>query len=62
MKIIKQNESTEISVNNPFDTFCQAFNGNGFYGLEYVLEDVFQDINAKPVSGSPVVDWFGLYG
>jgi hypothetical protein len=62
MKRINQNEISEISIKNQFDVICQEFNGGNFYGLEYVLEEVFEDITLKPISTSPVVDWFGLNG
>jgi hypothetical protein len=62
MKTINQYEIAEINVNDPFNSFWQAFNSGGSYGLEYVLDELFQDMTAKPVSGSPTVDWFGLCG
>ena len=51
-----------MKVINQFDTLCLDFNGSGFYGLEYVLEDFFQNITTKkPVLADPAFDWFGLY-
>ena len=62
MKVSTENGSTNVKVINQFDTLCLDFNGSGFYGLEYVLEDFFQNITTKkPVSADPAFDWFGLY-
>ena len=62
MKVSTENGSTNVKVINQFDTLCLDFNGSSFYGLEYVLEDFFQNITTKkPVSADPAFDWFGLY-
>lgn len=54
--------SSDTNLINEFDSLCQAFDGGSFYGLEYILEEVFQPAPTKlsaPVR--PPVDWFGLY-
>ncbi|MGZ8165010.1 MAG: hypothetical protein ACXW0H_06940 [Methylobacter sp.] len=49
-------------LNNEFDSLCQAFEGGSFYGLEHILEDVFQRPTATSAAPArPPVDWFGLY-
>jgi hypothetical protein len=55
------NEDLAADVNNQFDTLCQGFMGRSFYGLEYVLEEFFQDISVKPLKNTPSIDWFELY-
>ena len=62
MKGIHKIKTSEISRNINFDALCQEFYGGSFYGLEYILEDFFQNITVKPsVPARPSVDWFGLY-
>ena len=61
MKTINQNKIPDVNLDNNFDVFCQGFDNGSFYGLEYILEDFFQNTTVKPVN--PVqhsVDWFGL--
>ena len=61
MKEINQNEMSDVNPDNNFDTLCQQFDNGSFYGLEYILEDFFQNTAVKP--SFPVqhsVDWFGL--
>jgi hypothetical protein len=61
MKTINQNQTPDINPDNNFDALCQGFDGEHFYGLEYILEDFFQRTTVKPAE--PVqqsVDWFGL--
>jgi hypothetical protein len=63
MKTINQNKTPDIDSNNDFDALCQGFDGGSFYGLEYILEDFFQNTTvttpAVPIQHS--IDWFGLY-
>lgn len=62
MKVSKENDAADVKVINQFDALCQDFDGRNFYGLEYVLEDFFQNTTVKkPVSAHPAFDWFGLY-
>jgi hypothetical protein len=62
MKAINETKTSEVNSNNYFDTLCQGFHGGSFYGLEYILEDFFQNTTVKPsISVRPTVDWFGLY-
>ena len=62
MKTSNENETADINNNALLDALSQEFNGGNFYGLEYVLEDVFQWSVTKPVPVCPNIDWFGLYG
>ncbi len=56
----KQNK-TARSQPNLLESLCQEFNGISFYGLEYVVEDLFQTRTAKKANlPYTVVDWFGL--
>jgi hypothetical protein len=44
------------------ESLCQEFDGNSFYGLEYIIEDVFLTKKPEPSNSvSPSIDWFGLY-
>ena len=61
MKVINQNKTPDIDLDNNFDALSEGFDGGSFYGLEYILEDFFQNTTVKP--DAPVqqsVDWFGL--
>ena len=62
MNKTNQSNTTDVQSNHNLDTLCQEFNGGYFYGLEYVLEEFFQNSTEKPtVSVQPTtVDWFGL--
>ena len=64
MKSTNKNKTSEVNQNNNFDALCQGFEGGSFYGLEYILEDFFQNTPVKPKSSTyahPGIDWFGLY-
>jgi hypothetical protein len=62
MKAINKSKTPEANFSDNLDTLCQDFDGKSFYGLEYILEDVFQSTPVKPsVPARPSVDWFGLY-
>lgn len=62
MKATNKNQTPVVNPNNKFDALCQGFEGGRFYGLEYILEDFFQNTPAKPsASAYPDIDWFGLY-
>jgi hypothetical protein len=55
-------KTQESNPKNHFDILSQDFDGGGFYGLEYILEDFFQSTTVKnSVTDSPSADWFGLY-
>jgi hypothetical protein len=61
MNVINQNTTQDINLDNNFDILCQGFEGGSFYGLEYILEDFFQNTTTKPsVPVRDPVDWFGL--
>jgi hypothetical protein len=51
------NETLKPNVTLNFDTLCQEFDGDSFYGLEYILDEYFQETTAPPS-----IDWFGLHG
>jgi hypothetical protein len=57
------NETIKPNVTPNLDALCQEFNGNSFYGLEYILDEYFQETTTHPsVPAPPSIDWFGLYG
>lgn len=65
---MKNNEikaADAIASNTIIDmsSLSKDFNNDSFYGLEYVIDDFFQDTSAKatPTPTSSFVDWFGLY-
>jgi len=61
MKLVNTSKPPDAHPNN-FDALCQEFDGESFYGLEYILDDFFANKTAKPqTSIQPPVDWFGLY-
>lgn len=61
MKTINKNKTPDIDLDNDFDVLCQGFDGEHFYGLEYILEDFFQNRKVKPAEPvQPSFDWFGL--
>lgn len=57
--VISSKTSTIININS----LSQEFNNDSFYGLEYIIDDFFQDTSEKttPQSDSSFIDWFGLY-
>jgi hypothetical protein len=62
VKTTRTAKTPEVNPTNNFDALCQGFEGGSFYGLEYILEDFFQNATTKsPVPVSTAVDWFGLY-
>jgi hypothetical protein len=62
MKIPNKTKTPEAEQNINFDALCRGFEGGSFYGLEYILEDFFQNTTPNPpISARPAVDWFGLY-
>lgn len=50
---------TNINTNDPLSTLTQEFNNQDFYGLQYVLEDLFNDKNNK-TEQQTLIDWCGL--
>lgn len=61
MKTINQNKTPDTDLDNNFDALCQGFDSRRFYGLEYILEDFFQNTTVKPSDTvQQSVDWFGL--
>jgi hypothetical protein len=62
MKTTNESETSEVNSNDNFDALCLEFEGGSFYGLEYILEDFFQNPTIKPsIPVRPAIDWFGLY-
>lgn len=61
MKAINTSKSPDNSQNNSFDALCEEFDGANFYGLEYILEEFFQNkTDDHTVSNRYPIDWFGL--
>ena len=61
MKIPNKTKTPEVDQHINFDALCQGFEGGRFYGLEYILEDFFQNTPIKPSTPAhPGIDWFGL--
>ncbi|MGR9085569.1 MAG: hypothetical protein ACU841_00660 [Gammaproteobacteria bacterium] len=62
MATIDETENPEPDPNNNLETLYQEFGGTSFYGLEYIVDDLFQNIRLKTSSSSrSTVDWYGLY-
>ena len=66
MKVMNNLQTLETNANNFVDAFSEEFNGKSFYGLEYILDDVFPAKNVEPLRANAsiqadAVDWFGLY-
>lgn len=62
MNAINNNKTQDVNYKNDLDILCQEFDGQSFYGLEYILEEFFQSTTVKPsVPASHYIDWFGLY-
>ena len=53
MQAFTDTKSAEVHTNYSFDSLCRDFNGGSFYGLEYILEDFFQDTMEKSSSPRP---------
>lgn len=63
MNAINNKKTQDANFIYDLDILCQEFDGESFYGLEYVLEEFFQSTMVKPsVPARHSVDWFGLYG
>ncbi len=61
MNAINQNTTSTIEPDNNFDALSQGFDGEHFYGLEYILEDFFQNTTVKAAApAQQSFDWFGL--
>jgi hypothetical protein len=62
MKATNKTQTPKVNPSNNFDALSQGFEGGSFYGLEYILEDFFQNTPIKPSTPAPPgIDWFGLY-
>ena len=61
MKATNKTKTPEAEQHISFDVLCKGFEGGSFYGLEYILEDFFQNTPVKPSTPAyPGIDWFGL--
>jgi len=61
MKATNKTKTPEAEQHISFDALCDGFEGGRFYGLEYILEDFFQNTPVKPSTPAyPGIDWFGL--
>lgn len=62
MTITNTTNTSTAKALNSFDTLSESFEGGSFYGLEYILDDFFQEELHITVKGEPSeIDWFGLY-
>ncbi|MGZ8163613.1 MAG: hypothetical protein ACXW0T_13420 [Methylobacter sp.] len=62
MKATNTSKTPDPDSSDNLEILCQEFNGESFYGLEYIIDDVFKNKTAKiPVPAHPSVDWFGLF-
>jgi hypothetical protein len=62
MNPFNTNKTKESNVKNHYDILGREFDGGSFYGLEFILEDLFQSTPVKmSLTDSSSVDWFGLY-
>lgn len=62
MEAGKKINNQELNTNNNLDVLCREFNGESFYGLEYIVEDFFQiDSNSTHLKQGSAFDWFGLF-
>ncbi|MCF6203629.1 MAG: hypothetical protein L3J59_08165 [Methylococcaceae bacterium] len=51
--------NTIRDINDLFEQIDQEFNDQDFYGLQYILDDLFPDY-ADQVQKKPSIDWYGL--
>lgn len=62
MKAINSSKTPDANFSDNLEILCQEFNGESFYGLEYILDEFFKNKTVKPsVPAHPSVDWFGLF-
>ena len=62
MKATNKTKTPEAEQHISFDVLCKGFEGGSFYGLEYILEDFFQNAQVKTSAPDHTgIDWFGLY-
>jgi hypothetical protein len=63
MKVTHNPKFSEDSISTFMNSLCQGFEGESFYGLEYVLDDYLENSKEKSLAPKPVgFDWFGLNG
>lgn len=55
--ITNNTQPTPEIANINIDELCQAFDGKSFYGLEYILEDFFQNNTLTTAMPDTVLDW-----
>ncbi|MGR8979669.1 MAG: hypothetical protein ACU84H_06210 [Gammaproteobacteria bacterium] len=55
-------KTPDMNLENVLDVFCQEFDGISFYGLEYIVDELFQTKRKKPpVSPRSSDEWFDFY-
>ena len=60
MEVAKKPQTQDLNLINILDVVCQEFDGVSFYGLEYIVEELFQTKQRSPrVSSSE--DWLDYY-
>jgi hypothetical protein len=64
MKLTNNLTNSEENFGTFINSMSQGFEGESFYGLEYVLDDFLENSKKKaPALTSPAdFDWFGLNG
>ena len=62
MDAAKKPKAQEKNLNNVLDALCQEFGGVSFYGLEYIVDELFQKkkTKARPSTRRPD-DWLDMY-
>ncbi len=50
---------TNINTKDPLSTLTHEFNDQDFYGLQYILEDLF-NVKKPVVEQQTEIDWCGL--
>lgn len=62
MDAANKKKTKDRNLNNILDAFCQEFDGVSFYGLEYIVEELFQKKKKNPPTNShSSEDWYDLY-
>jgi hypothetical protein len=62
MQTTNEIKKPEDNPGDNFESLSLGFDGGRIYGLEYILEEFFQNAAPKPsVYARSSIDWFGLY-
>ncbi|MCK5830725.1 MAG: hypothetical protein KAH20_10535 [Methylococcales bacterium] len=51
--------NTIAEVKDIFEELDQEFSCQNFYGLQYILDDIFSESIAKPQDNT-IIDWYGF--